>query len=255
MGKTHKPYPPEFRHQMVERVRAGRSPCELAREFEPSVEAIRSWVKKPTETRAGARRVMAVRPAPSARNWLGCGVRTSSCAWSATFWQRRRPGSHGRPARSHPGLPVHEGEPGRVPDSHHGPRARRLTSGLLRRGGPLSLPARQGRSRPPTAHAHHPCPLARNVWRAADPRRVEGGGPAGRLQACGAADAPRGAVWRQSTARAAHDHPGSEGCLVPGFDGALLSLERKDPLWAKFSMGAPGQQRRCVERYNIVKRA
>ena len=46
MGKTHTPYPPEFWRQMVELVRAGRSPYELAREFEPSVEAIRSWVKQ-----------------------------------------------------------------------------------------------------------------------------------------------------------------------------------------------------------------
>ena len=46
MGKTHKPYPEEFRRQMVELVRAGRSPYDLAREFEPSVEAIRSWVKQ-----------------------------------------------------------------------------------------------------------------------------------------------------------------------------------------------------------------
>lgn len=46
MGKTHDPYPLEFRRQMVELVRAGRSPGELAREFEPSAEAIRTWVKQ-----------------------------------------------------------------------------------------------------------------------------------------------------------------------------------------------------------------
>src|SRR5689334_10166558 len=28
-------------------------------------------------------------------------------------------------------------------------------------------------------------------------------------------------------------------CLVPGFDGALFSLEWKDALWVKFCMGAP----------------
>jgi transposase len=44
MGKTRAPYPPEFRRQMVELVRAGRSPEELAREFEPSAESIRNWV-------------------------------------------------------------------------------------------------------------------------------------------------------------------------------------------------------------------
>ncbi|MEU8109604.1 hypothetical protein AB0C18_38475 [Nonomuraea muscovyensis] len=30
-------YPPEFRRQMVELVRAGRTPEELAKEFQPSV--------------------------------------------------------------------------------------------------------------------------------------------------------------------------------------------------------------------------
>ncbi len=44
MAKSHLPYPPEFRRQMVELVRAGRSPEELAREFEPSAQAIRNWV-------------------------------------------------------------------------------------------------------------------------------------------------------------------------------------------------------------------
>ncbi len=46
MPRSHKPYPPEFRRQMVELVRAGRSPEELSKEFEPSSEAIRNWVKQ-----------------------------------------------------------------------------------------------------------------------------------------------------------------------------------------------------------------
>jgi transposase len=37
-------YPPEFRRQMVELVRAGRSPEELEREFEPTAQTIRNWV-------------------------------------------------------------------------------------------------------------------------------------------------------------------------------------------------------------------
>src|SRR4051794_41952605 len=44
MAKTHPPYAPEFRRQMVELVRAGRDPADLAREFEPSSQAIRNWV-------------------------------------------------------------------------------------------------------------------------------------------------------------------------------------------------------------------
>lgn len=40
------PYPPEFRRQMVELVRSGRTPEELSREFEPSAGAIRNWVRQ-----------------------------------------------------------------------------------------------------------------------------------------------------------------------------------------------------------------
>lgn len=46
MPRTRAPYPPEFRRQMVELVRAGRGPEELAREFEPSAQTIRNWVKR-----------------------------------------------------------------------------------------------------------------------------------------------------------------------------------------------------------------
>ena len=43
MPRTRPPYPEEFRRQMVELVRAGRTPEELAREFEPSAQTIRNW--------------------------------------------------------------------------------------------------------------------------------------------------------------------------------------------------------------------
>jgi len=39
-------YPYEFRRQVVDLVRAGRTPEELAREFEPSVQTIRNWVRQ-----------------------------------------------------------------------------------------------------------------------------------------------------------------------------------------------------------------
>lgn len=44
MAKTRPPYTPEFRRQMIELVRAGRSPEELAREFEPTAQSIKNWV-------------------------------------------------------------------------------------------------------------------------------------------------------------------------------------------------------------------
>ena len=46
MPRTRPPYSPEFRQQMVELVRAGRTPQELSREFEPSAQAIRNWVRQ-----------------------------------------------------------------------------------------------------------------------------------------------------------------------------------------------------------------
>src|SRR3954462_10901867 len=49
--------------------------------------------------------------------------------------------------------------------------------------------------------------------------------------------------------------PKAATCLIPWFDGAVLSHEWKDALWARFCTGAPKRRRRSVERYSIVKRA
>ena len=44
MARKKPPYTPEFRRQMIELVRSGRSPESLAKEFEPTAQAIRNWV-------------------------------------------------------------------------------------------------------------------------------------------------------------------------------------------------------------------
>jgi transposase len=46
MPKTHPPYPLEYRERIIDLVRAGRSPESLAREFEPSAQCIRNWVRQ-----------------------------------------------------------------------------------------------------------------------------------------------------------------------------------------------------------------
>ncbi len=46
MGKTPERYTEPFRRQMIELVRSGRTPEELSREFEPSAQAIRNWVRQ-----------------------------------------------------------------------------------------------------------------------------------------------------------------------------------------------------------------
>ena len=46
MPRTRSRYPREFRRQIIELVRAGRTPHELAQEFEPCCETIRAWVRQ-----------------------------------------------------------------------------------------------------------------------------------------------------------------------------------------------------------------
>ena len=46
MLPTRPPYPAELKRQMVELVRAGRSPSELAREFEPTAQTIQNLVRQ-----------------------------------------------------------------------------------------------------------------------------------------------------------------------------------------------------------------
>ena len=61
MPKSRPPYPPAFRRQMVELVRTGRTAEELAREFEPTAQAIHNWVAQ-AERDGGATVRRAFRP-------------------------------------------------------------------------------------------------------------------------------------------------------------------------------------------------
>ena len=54
MARKNAPYTPEFRRQMIELVRSGRSPESLSKEFEPTAQAIRNWVAQ-AERNAGRR--------------------------------------------------------------------------------------------------------------------------------------------------------------------------------------------------------
>src|SRR6202140_3657479 len=46
MPRTHPAYAAEYRRRIVELAHGGRSITALAREFEPSVETIRQWVRQ-----------------------------------------------------------------------------------------------------------------------------------------------------------------------------------------------------------------
>jgi transposase len=67
MPKTRPPYSPEFRRQMVDLVRSGRDPSDLAREFEPSAQAIRNWVlRADRQDGRGAKKPVSTAPAITA---------------------------------------------------------------------------------------------------------------------------------------------------------------------------------------------
>ena len=54
MAGHHRAYPAEFRQRMLELVRAGRKPQDLAKEFELSAQTIWNWVKQ-TDLDSGRR--------------------------------------------------------------------------------------------------------------------------------------------------------------------------------------------------------
>jgi transposase len=54
MPRSRPAYPPEFRQKLIELVHAGRSPEDLAREFEPTAQTIRNWVAQ-AEANGGKR--------------------------------------------------------------------------------------------------------------------------------------------------------------------------------------------------------
>jgi len=91
MPKTRPPYAPEFRRQMVDLVRAGRDPADLAREFEPSAQAIRNWVAQAgaAEVRQEGKESLS-QLAPAEREELAAFlVLSCSMAWSPPACQRR----------------------------------------------------------------------------------------------------------------------------------------------------------------------
>ena len=64
MPKSHPPYPEEFRQQILELIGVGRTPDELAAEFEPTAQTIRNWIKQ-AELDNGQRHDGPVPPAPN----------------------------------------------------------------------------------------------------------------------------------------------------------------------------------------------
>ena len=82
MPKSHARYAPEYRRRMIELVRAGRSPDELAKEFEPTAQSIRNWVKQ-ADLDEGRRHDGLT--SEERQELTRCGARTGCCAKSARY--------------------------------------------------------------------------------------------------------------------------------------------------------------------------
>jgi transposase len=81
MPKSRPPYPAEFRQQIVELARAGRTPTELSREFGCSAQAVANWVAQAA--------IDAGKPLPG-KNGLSSVTGRSLEARSAESERRRR---------------------------------------------------------------------------------------------------------------------------------------------------------------------
>jgi transposase-like protein len=70
-------------------VRAGRTPAELAQQYEPSEQCIRNWVKQ-SDRDSGKRRDGLT--TEEKEELIGFAVRCARSARSERFWQKPRPG-------------------------------------------------------------------------------------------------------------------------------------------------------------------
>ena len=135
MPKSHARYAPEYRRRMVELVRAGRSPDDLAKEFEPTAQSIRNWVAQ-AERDAGRRldgltseerqELSRLRPENQVLR------EEQGAAW------------FGRPVRGRHGVRIRERESGHVQDCDDVPGAGSLHQRILRVVQALALRARPG---------------------------------------------------------------------------------------------------------------
>ena len=132
MPKTRPPFTAEFRRQMVDLVRVGRDPADLAREFEPTAQSICHWVTQ-ADRQEGHREEKGDGLATAERDELARLRRENKqLRLSAISSLEPRPGSHARPARSRPGLRIHDRESGELSDRGDGARAGRVGVGLSR---------------------------------------------------------------------------------------------------------------------------
>jgi len=177
MSKKQPPYAPEYRRQMVELVRTGRTPGELAREFECSASAIRNWVRQAERDEGRREDGLTSSEIEELRRLRR---ENRQLREEREILKKPRPGSLGRPVRYRGGLRTREGEPGPSSGGHDVPSAGRLRQWVLRVARPWALPSCQARRGVVRRDPDHPRGIsghlrgASGACRAGEPR-VPGG--------------------------------------------------------------------------------
>ena len=197
-GRTGR-YPPEYKEELVGLVRSGRSPGSLAREFEPSAQTIRNWVKR-ADVDEGRRSDGLTTEARKEMRELKREVKRPRMERETK--KKPRPGSRGRADRSPAGVCVHEGVPGHLPACGHVPGAGSLPQRVLRLAAAPTLGAGAARRRAQGRDLGEVDRERRDLWPPADPRGAAGRGRACEPRTGGAADEGAGRRGRHAQALA-----------------------------------------------------
>ena len=174
MPKTRPPYSPEFRRQMVDLVRAGRDPADLAREFEPTAQSISHWVAQ-ADRQEGRREEKGGGLTAAERDELARLRRENKqlrlerdILSRAAAWFARETGTIPSGSSSS------ERAPGGVSGCRDGTRARRVGGGLSCVAAPTGVCSCRRRRRSAKADPDDPRWITPDLWRAAGACRASG---------------------------------------------------------------------------------
>ncbi|MGE0521344.1 MAG: DDE-type integrase/transposase/recombinase [Candidatus Binatia bacterium] len=172
MPKSHKPYPRELKARLIEMVRGGRTPEELAEKFEPTAQSIRNWVAQ-AERDVGRRTdglTTDERVAAPASREQGAARRAGDLK------KGRGLGLLGRPARFRRRIRVRESTSGPPPHRHALLRAGCLPQRVLRVAHSTGVGTGNHRRAADQAAARRPRVYAGHIWGAPRTRRTAGPG-------------------------------------------------------------------------------
>ena len=210
-------------------VRAGRTPEELAREFEPSAQAIRNWVQ------AGRARRRTSHGRPDDRRARGAGApaaRECAAAGRARDPDKSRglvrAGDREESERIFEFVSAHQAD---VLDPRDVPSAGRLRQRVLRVAAADDLGASERGRGAAAKDRSDPSPVAPDVRRAAHPCRAAGRRNPSRSQAGRAADAAR--AWRASAggSRAVTTRRDRSARPAPDLVERQFAADRAEQLW------------------------